>query len=65
MAPLPVFHRPIDSIASSRRDINEGNSSGNSGSGGSVNIGPSARQSQQAADYLGKYYYEIIYNLFL
>jgi len=26
MAPLPVFHRPLDSIASSRRDINEGNS---------------------------------------
>ncbi len=55
MAPLPVFHRPLDSIASSRRDINEGNSSGNSGSGGSVNIGPTARQSQPAADYLGKF----------
>ena len=58
MAPLPVFYRPLDSTASSRRTVNEGNSSGNSGSGGSVNIGPASvptsRTNTGASDYLGK-----------
>ena len=66
MAPLPVFHRPqsvtsqCDTSMTSIRTGMEGNSSGNSGSGGSVSIGGNSSQSQPGSipvphtcDYLG------------
>ena len=51
MAPLPVFHRPQsvtshDTSMTSIRTGMEGNSSGNSGSGGSVSIGGNSSKSQ-------------------
>ena len=65
MAPLPVFHRPqsITSHDTSLSSLRTGecNSSGNSGSGGSVSIGPTAsfknnnNSSQPStSEYLGK-----------
>ena len=68
MAPLPVFHRPQsltshDTSMTSIRTGLEGNSSGNSGSGGSVSIGGNSTKSQsgtipvpQTCDYLGSNY---------
>ena len=65
MAPLPVFHRPqpITSHDTSLSSLRTGdcNSSGNSGSGGSVSIGPNAsfknnnsHSQPPTSDYLGK-----------
>ena len=66
MAPLPVFHRPQsvtshDTSMTSIRTGLEGNSSGNSGSGGSVSIGGNSSKSQSGTipvphtcDYLGR-----------
>ena len=68
MAPLPVFHRPQSvtshdtSLTSVRTGgLGAGDSSGNSGSGGSVSIGPLSTNlgslggpgSQPSCDYLG------------
>ena len=67
MAPLPVFHRPQsvtshDTSLTSVRTMGPGtgDSSGNSGSGGSVSIGPLSNNlgsvsGQPSCDYLGKY----------
>ena len=66
MAPLPVFHRPqsVTSHDTSMTSIRTGmdcNSSGNSGSGGSVSIGGNSSKSQpgtipvpHTTDYLGR-----------
>ena len=64
MAPLPVFHRPQSvtshdtSLTSVRTmgGLGTGDSSGNSGSGGSVSIGPlnnNLSSGQPSCDYLG------------
>ena len=65
MAPLPVFHRPQSvtshetSLSSSRTIAGDCNSSGNSGSGGSVSIGTrsfmstSTNNQQLTSDYIG------------
>ena len=62
MAPLPVFHRPqsITSHDTSLSSLRTGecNSSGNSGSGGSVSIGPNSNFKNNngqlpTSDYLG------------
>ena len=63
MAPLPVFHRPqsVTSHDTSVTSVRTGagtecNSSGNSGSGGSISIGPISNNHPQphTCDYLGE-----------
>ena len=62
MAPLPVFHRPQSvtshdtSVTSIRTGTGECNSSGNSGSGGSISIGaiPGTHPQPHTCDYLGE-----------